>query len=50
MPSVISSRGTFYKHGLTLIPVWIGDYIYNEVWDEIIYPFPNFDGAIIILF
>ena len=26
---------------------WIGNYIHNEEWDEIIYPFPNFKGTII---
>ena len=35
----------FYKHGLTLNPAWIGNYIYYKVWDEIIYPFLNFNGA-----
>ena len=31
------------QHGLTLIPRWIRHY-YN-VWEEIAYPFPNFNGA-----
>ena len=30
-----------YKHGLTLIPTWISDYIHYNVWDEITYPFLN---------
>ena len=28
-----------------LIPVWICDYIHYKSWDEITYPFPNFNGA-----
>ena len=39
------NRGSLYKHGLTLIPVWISNYIHHKVWDEITYPFPNFNGA-----
>ena len=35
----------FYKHGLILIPVWICNYIHYNVWDEITYPFLNFNGA-----
>ena len=36
--------GRFYWHGLTLIPAWISSYIHYEVWDEITYSFPNFNG------
>ena len=36
------TRGLFYSHGSILIPAWIGSYIHNKVWYEIIYPFPNF--------
>ena len=44
--AVISvTRGSFYEHGLTLIPVWISNYIYYKLWDEIIYPFLNFNGC-----
>ena len=39
------TRGPFYKHGLTLIPAWISNYIHYKVWDEITYPFLNFNGA-----
>ena len=35
------TRGLFYKHGLTLILVWISNYINYKVWDEITYPFQN---------
>ena len=27
-----------------LIPAWINNYIYYKMWDEIIYPFPNFNS------
>ena len=29
------------------MPEWISNAIHYEVWDEIIYPFPNFNGATI---
>ena len=32
------------EHGLTLIPAWISNDTHN-VWDEITYPFLNFNGA-----
>ena len=31
--------------GLTLISVWISNYIFSNEWDEITYPFPNFNGC-----
>ena len=39
------SKGLFYKHGLTLIPAWISNYSHQRVWDEITYPFLNFNSA-----
>ena len=39
------TRSPFYKHGLTLIPVWISNYIHHKMWGEIIYPFLSFNGA-----
>ena len=39
------SWAPFYLHGLTLIPAWISNYIHYKVWDEITYPFLNFNGA-----
>ena len=33
----------FYWHGLTVIPAWISNYTHYNVWDEIIYPFLNFN-------
>ena len=41
----LSVRGQFYQHGLTLIPAWISNHIYFELWDEITYPFLNFNGC-----
>ena len=37
--------GPFYSYDLTLIPAWISDYIRYKLWDEITYPFLNFNGA-----
>ena len=45
----INKRGyqdPFYSHRLTLIPTWISNHMPNKVWDEITYPFPNFNGCI----
>ena len=39
------SSGPFYKHGLTLIPAWISNHMPRKVWDEITYPFLNFNGC-----
>ena len=35
----------FHKHGLTLIPTWISNYIHYNGWEETTYPFPNFNGG-----
>ena len=37
--------GPFYLHGLTLISALISNYIHYKVWDEITYPFSNFNSA-----
>ena len=34
-----------FKHGLTLIPAWIRNHTPSKVWDEITYPFLNFNGT-----
>ena len=39
------TMGSFYQHGLSLIPEWINYYIHYKVWDEIIYLYPNFNSA-----
>ena len=28
-----------------IIPAWISNYIHYNVWDEITFPFPNFNGS-----
>ena len=35
----------FLQPGLTEIPVWISIRMSNKLWNEITYPFPNFNGA-----
>ena len=42
---VKASSGPFYGHGLTLIPAWININNHYKVWDEITYPFLNFNGS-----
>ena len=37
--------GQFYSHGLTLIPTCPSNHMPSNVWDEITYPFLNFNGA-----
>ena len=37
--------GHFYKHGLTSIPTWMSNHMPSKDWDEITYPFPNFNGC-----
>ena len=44
-PSQHDTRAPFYYHGLTLIPAWISNHIHFELWDEITYPFLNFNGC-----
>ena len=39
------NSGLFYYHGLTLIPAWISNYLPSRVWNEITYPFLNFNGC-----
>ena len=38
---------SFYYYGLTLIPAWISNYVHFKMWDEITYPFLNFNGTTI---
>ena len=35
----------FYWHGLTLIPAWISNHMPNKMWDDITYPFLNFNSC-----
>ena len=39
------SKGPLYEHRLTLISAWISNYFHYNVWDEITYLFPNFNGC-----
>ena len=43
--NLLTIMGPFYKHGLTLIPAWISNYINYKARDEITYPFLNFYGC-----
>ena len=33
------------NYTLTMIPAWARNHMSNKVWEEITYPFPNFNGA-----
>ena len=44
---LMHNRGPFYKHGLTFIPARISNYIHYKVQEEITYPFPNFNVAVV---
>ena len=37
--------GPVYQHGITSLTAWISNHMPNKVWDEITYPFPNFNGS-----
>ena len=37
--------GLFHQYGLTLILEWISNRMPNNVWDEITYPFSNFNDC-----
>ena len=39
------SRDPFYLDGITLVPTWMNNYIQFKMCDELIYPFPNVNGA-----
>ena len=39
------SSNPFYSHDLTLISAWITNHTHMKVWNEITYPFPNFNGG-----
>ena len=41
----MATSGPFYYYGLTLIQAWITNYTHYKVWDEITFPFLNFNGA-----
>ena len=37
--------GAFYLYGLTSILAWINNYMPNKMWDEITYPYRNYNGT-----
>ena len=37
--------GPFSYHSLTVNPEWISNHMPSNVWDKIVYPFPNFNGC-----
>ena len=41
----IEGWNPFHKHGLTSILTWIRNQIHYKVWDEITYPFSNFNSC-----
>ena len=43
--ATVVTRAPFHKHCINLIPTWINNYMISKVWDEITYPFQNFNGA-----
>ena len=46
---MVTTWGSFYKDGLTLILIWISNHMPSKVWDEITYPFPKFNNHILSL-
>ena len=41
----LSTQMLFLSIVAALIPAWISNYIHYKVWDEITYPFLNFNSA-----
>ena len=48
--NILICRGSSYLYGLHLIPTWISYHIHHIIWDEITYPFPDFNGCTVWLF
>ena len=46
-PANLIFKGPSYEHGLTIIPAWVSNYMPGKMWDEITYPFLNFNGCTI---
>ena len=42
-----TDRDPFKSNGLTWFPAWKNNYMPSKMWNEITYPFPNFNGAAI---
>ena len=45
-----SSGPPFFKHGSTFILSSICNHMPSKVWDELTYPFPNFNGCTVEVF
>ena len=45
MSGTRSTLSSFHKYEFNLIPAWISDSTHYKVWDEITYPFPNFNDV-----
>ena len=45
--SIIKCAVKLIIHSLTGIPAWIINYMYSKMWDDITYPFQNFNGITI---
>ena len=41
----LTTPGRFYQHRWILIRAWISNHMPSNVWDEIVYPIPNFNGT-----
>ena len=41
---IMETKANFVNMGLILILAWISNGMPNIVWDEITYPFPNFNS------
>ena len=40
-----NNQDPFYWHGLTSISAWVSNHMSNKLWDEVTYPFPNFNSC-----
>ena len=45
MSQLSPTSSALYQEGLTLIPAWISNHLSSKMWDELTYPFLNFNGA-----
>ena len=50
MTKNIVIHGISYIIYSTVIPAWISNLTHSEVWDEITYPLPNFNGVAVDFF
>ena len=45
--SGVVTSGPFHQHGLALMSAWITNHMHSKVWENITYPFTNFNSATI---